>query len=193
MSALNCLFCLSLHTSLSICMSLTVLWMLYTCPVTHECVIVSHLWLILMTQPVYLVIQPGPITKSTQVYVCVCVCKTWPRGIQPTCHCGKVLLGLISVFRMCPVQVKTVDPSVWVGWVKPTETDSGWSLETGTESMLAGEKLWGEAWLSVKTFLTLTRQKVRLIAQNSGIQERKQPAYSKNKSVLTSSTATRSK
>lgn len=47
--------------------------------------------------------------------VCVCLCKTWPWGIQPTCHCGKVLLGLISVFRVCPVQVKTVDPSVWVG------------------------------------------------------------------------------
>lgn len=68
--------------------------------------------------------------------------------------------------------------------------------------MLAGERLCGEARLSVKTFLILSRQKVQLIAHYSGIQERKQPAYSicafselkrKNKSVLTASTATRSK
>lgn len=44
--------------------------------------------------------------------ICVCLCKTSPR----------VLVGLISVFRVCPVQVKTVDPSVWIGRVKPTET-----------------------------------------------------------------------
>lgn len=53
--------------------------------VSHECVTASHPCLTLMTEPVYLVMQPGPITKSTQVHVCVCVClcKTWPRGIQP--------------------------------------------------------------------------------------------------------------
>lgn len=58
--------------------------------------------------------------------VCVCVFVRAGLGAySPTCHCGKVLLGLISLIRVCPVQVKTVDPSVWVGWVKSTETDSG--------------------------------------------------------------------
>lgn len=182
-------------------MSLNVVWVLYTFPVSHECVTVSHLWLILMTEPVYLFLKPGPITKSAQVYVCVCVClcKTWPPGIKPTCHCCKVLLGLIGVFHVCPVQVKTVDPSVCVGWVKPTETDSGDVQRQELNGCSLGKGL------EVKpqtVSLTLSRQKVQLIAHNSGIQERKQPAYStcafsemkrKNKSMLTPSAATRSK
>lgn len=62
-----------LHTYLSIDMLLNMVGMLFTCPVSHEHVTVTHLWLVLMTKPVYFVIQPGPITKSTQVCVCVCV------------------------------------------------------------------------------------------------------------------------
>lgn len=50
-----------------------------------------------------------------------------------------------SVFHVCPVQVRTVDPSVWEWWVKPTETDTGdvqrqdlkqWSLGEGYEVKL---------------------------------------------------------
>lgn len=197
-------FCLSLHTSISICMSLNAVCMLYTCPVSHERVTVSQPWLILMTEPVSPCHTPRAYYKE-HTGVCVCSCVFVRPGLgaySPTCHCGKVLVGLISAFRVCPVQVKTVDPSVWGRMSKAYRDRLGWCTETGAESTLAGERLWGEARLSVKTLLTLSRQKVQLIAHNLGIQERKQPACStcalsemkrKNKSVLTSCTATRSK
>lgn len=163
----------------------------------------SHLTF-LMTKPVLLVTQPDSITKSTQVYVCVCMClcKTWPRGIQLTCHCGKVLLGLISVFLVCPTQVKTVDPAVWLGWVKAYWDRLRWCTEPGSESMLA----WGEP---LRWSLTVS-QNLSDSLQTKGSSHCTQFRHSgketislfclclqwnkkKNKSVLTSSASTRSK
>lgn len=58
---------------ISICILLSLAWLLCTYPVNHECITLSQLWLVLMTKPVYLVTQTEPIAKSTQVCVCLCV------------------------------------------------------------------------------------------------------------------------
>lgn len=90
---------------------------------------------------------------------------------------AKVLLGLISV--SCVSSSSENSWSQCLGRMSKAYRDRHrWRSETRPETMVAGGRLRGEAPLSVKTFLTLCRQKVRITAHNTGIDERKQPAYS---------------
>ena len=110
--------------------------------VSHECVTASHPWLTLMTEPVYLVMQPGPITKSTQVHVCVCVClcKTWPRGIQPDMPLRQGLAGFDQRVSCASCSSEDSWPQRLGRTSKAHRDRLGRCTETGTESMHAGER-----------------------------------------------------